>query len=174
MAGPLTAAAASAGGPTPAEWRAAMGFFPTGVTIVTTWRDGEPVGSTVNAFCSVSLSPPMLLVCLDHGNPIAAPLQACGVFGVNILPDEGGRDAAMHFATAPEDERFQRYGFRAGDGGAPQLEFAPVFVDCVLDSGVVAGDHIIFVGRGVRTEVVAAASPLLYHRGGFHTLPTAP
>jgi len=44
----------------------------------------------------------------------------------------------------------------------------------VLDSGVVAGDHIIFVGRGVRTEVVAAASPLLYHRGGFHTLPAAP
>ncbi len=160
--------------PTPAEWRAAMGYFPTGVTIVTTWRDGKPVGSTVNAFCSVSLSPPMLLICLDHNNPITGPLKASGVFGVNILPDEGGRDAAMHFATAPEDERFRRYAYREEGGGAPQLEFAPVFVDCVLDSGTIAGDHVIFVGRGVRTEVVSPASPLLYHRGGFHKLPVAP
>jgi len=163
--------AAAAPAPTAAEWRAAMGYFPTGVTIVTTWRDGRPMGSTVNAFCSVSLVPPMLLVCLDLNNTITEPLQACGVFGINILPDEGGRDAAMHFATAPEDERFQRYAYRAHDGGAPQLEFAPVFVDCVLDSRTVAGDHVIFVGRGVRTQTVSPASPLLYHRGGFHTLP---
>jgi len=150
-----------------------MGYFPTGVTIVTTWRGGAPVGSTVNAFCSVSLTPPMLLVCLDHNNPITLPLQACGVFGVNILPDKGGREAAIHFATAPEAVRFQRYGFRADEGAAPQLEFAPVFVDCVLESRTVAGDHIIFVGRGVRTEIISPASPLLYHRGGFHTLPEA-
>ena len=51
--------------PTPAEWRAAMGCFPSGVTIVTTWDGDEPVGSTINAFCSVSLTPPLLLICLD-------------------------------------------------------------------------------------------------------------
>ncbi len=172
MAGPLAASETVA--PTPAEWRAAMGYFPTGVTIVTSWRRGEPVGSTVNAFCSVSLSPPMLLVCLDLNNPITEPLQSSGLFGVNILPDEGGQAAAMHFATAPEEARFQRYAFRADSGGAPQLEFAPVFVDCVLESRTVAGDHVIFVGRGLRTEIVSPASPLLYHRGGFHKLPVAP
>jgi flavin reductase (DIM6/NTAB) family NADH-FMN oxidoreductase RutF len=160
--------------PTPAEWRAAMGWFPSGVTIVTSWRDGKPIGSTVSAFCSVSLRPPMLLVCLDLNNPIAEPLRACGVFGVNVLPEDGGGDAAMHFAIRPEEERFESYPYRLVNGGAPQLGLAPVFVDCVLESQFVAGDHVIIVGRGVRTDIVRADRPLLSHLGGFHKLDTPP
>ncbi len=128
-----------------------MGYFPTGVTIVTSWRDGAPVGATINAFCSVSLAPPMLLIC------------------VNILGHDG--DAlARHFAVAPEDERFTVYPYRATGAGAPQLEAAPVFIDCAVDSIHLAGDHFILTGRGLRTDHVSAEPPLLYHRGDFPKL----
>jgi flavin reductase (DIM6/NTAB) family NADH-FMN oxidoreductase RutF len=157
-------------GPTPGEWRSAMGAFPTGVTIVTSWREDAPVGSTVNAFCSVSLTPPMLLICLDHSNPLCAPLRACGVFGVNILPHDGGRALAMRFSAAPEIGRFVDLDYCAANGGAPQLAVAPVFVDCVLEGVHPGGDHLIFVGRGVRAQHVSGAPPLLYHRGAFPSL----
>jgi 3-hydroxy-9,10-secoandrosta-1,3,5(10)-triene-9,17-dione monooxygenase reductase component len=159
-------AAAAAPAPTPQEWRWAMGYFPTGVTIVTTWDGDEPVGSTINAFCSVSLDPPLLLICLDLKNPIRAAFERSGVFGVNILP-EHGRPIAQRFAREPLDGRFCEFPYRAQPGGAPQLEAAPVFVDCALEQLHPAGDHLIAVGRGVRVEHAATVSPLLYHRGQF-------
>jgi 3-hydroxy-9,10-secoandrosta-1,3,5(10)-triene-9,17-dione monooxygenase reductase component len=146
-----------------------MGYFPTGVTIVTSWRGDEPVGATINAFCSVSLDPPMLLICLNKANPLCEPVQTSRRFGVNILGHDG--DAlARHFAVAPEDERFTVYPYRATDGGAPQLNAAPVFVDCAVESIHLAGDHFILTGRGLRTEHVSAEPPLLYHRGNFPKL----
>ena len=153
--------------PTPAEWRAAMGYFPTGVTIVTSWQDGLPVGSTVNAFCSVSLEPPMLLVCLDRTNPILDPIRHSRVFGVNIL-DEEAHGLASHFAKLPETDRFKVCGYRSVSEGAPQLEAAPVFIDCVLENAHLAGDHFVLIGRGVRTAHSSTAQPLLYHKGRFH------
>ena len=150
-----------------------MGYFPTGVTIVTSWRDGAPLGATINAFCSVSLDPPMLLICLNKANPLCKPVQTHGVFGVNILGHDS--DAlARHFAVAPEHERFTVYPYRTVDGGAPQLNAASVFVDCVVESTHVAGDHFILIGRGLRTDQVSVEPPLLYHKGGFPKLwPTA-
>jgi flavin reductase (DIM6/NTAB) family NADH-FMN oxidoreductase RutF len=154
------------GGVTPLEWRQAMGCFPSGVTIVTTWDDGEPVGSTINAFCSVSLEPPLLLICLAHANPIRAAFERSGVFGVNIL-HEDGRPIAQRFAREPLTDRFCEFAHRAADGGAPQLADAPVFIDCVVENIYPAGDHLIAVGRGVRVEHTSADLPLLYHKGGF-------
>jgi flavin reductase (DIM6/NTAB) family NADH-FMN oxidoreductase RutF len=118
MAGQLSDTTAL--GPTPAEWRLAMGAFPTGVAVVTSWRGESPVGSTVNALCSVSLSPPLLLICLDRTNPICAPLEGCGVFGVNVLPHEGGPALAIRFSAAPEAERFTDLRYSAARPGAPQ------------------------------------------------------
>jgi flavin reductase (DIM6/NTAB) family NADH-FMN oxidoreductase RutF len=155
--------------PTAAEWRAAMGFFPSGVTIVSTWENGEPVGSTVNAFCSVSLSPPMLLVCIDLANPIRVALERAGIFGVNILNHEC-RHVARRFATDPLTGRFETFAYRAAPGGAPQLELAPVFVDCAVEHILAAGDHLIVVGRGVRIEHTPTATPLLYHKGQYPKL----
>jgi flavin reductase (DIM6/NTAB) family NADH-FMN oxidoreductase RutF len=151
-----------------------MGSFPTGVTVVTTWGpEGQPLGSTINAFCSVSLAPPMLLICLDLTNPLCAPLQACGVFGVNIL-GEAGPATARCFAVTPEEERFADHAFRTVGGGAPQLECAPVFVDCAVETIVTAGDHLVVIGRGLRTEEASAEPPMLYHRGRFLKLPATP
>ena len=151
---------------TASEWRAAMGCFPSGVTVVTTWRGAEPVGATVNAFCSVSLEPPLLLVCLALASPALGPIEASGVMGVNIL-DAGCAHLAMRFGRKPEENRFAGLGYGAVEGGAPHLEAAAVFVDCALESAHDAGDHKILVGRGLRISHNSAAPPLLYHRGAF-------
>jgi flavin reductase (DIM6/NTAB) family NADH-FMN oxidoreductase RutF len=159
--------------PSPADWRLALGDFATGVTIVTSWRDAVPVGATVSAVSSVSLKPPLLLVCLNLDNPLCATIAACKVFGVNILADDG-QELAKRFAFAPEAERFQGQTFRKTGRGAPQLDQAAVFVDCVLHSSFTAGDHLVVVGQGVRTEHQSPRPPLLHHRGAFANLrPTA-
>jgi flavin reductase (DIM6/NTAB) family NADH-FMN oxidoreductase RutF len=155
--------------PTPGEWRGAMGYFPSGVTIVSTWEDAAPVGSTVNAFCSVSLAPPLLLVCIDLANPIRQALERARIFGVNIL-DEQGRHVARRFASDPLAGRFEEFAYRAAPGGAPQLALAPVFIDCRVETIHTAGDHLIVVGRGLRIEHTSAASPLLYHGGKYPKL----
>ncbi len=164
-----TAARAVDATPTAAEWRAAMGYFPSGVTIVTTWAGRTPIGTTASSFCSVSLDPPLLLVCLDHANPALAPIEACGLMGVNILSAEC-RDIALTFGRPTADDRFAGLAYRAAEGGAPQLEVAPVFVDCLLEQSHPAGDHTILVARPTRIEHTSAAPPLLYHRGAFPKL----
>ncbi len=173
MADPLTGAALAAevenGGPSPAEWRAAMGYFPSGVTIVTTWSGATPIGTTANAFCSVSLKPPLLLVCLDHANPALAPIRACGVMGVNILSAEC-RELAMKFGRETSEDRFAGLAYRAAADGAPQLDVAPVFIDCTLEYDHAGGDHAIIVARPRRIEHTSAAPPLLYHKGAFPNL----
>ena len=154
--------------PTPAEWRAAMGYFPTGVTVVTSWDGDRPVGSTISAFCSVSLEPPMLLVCLANDNPVRGPAAESGVIGVNMLGCEGG-ELAMRFADPALKERFEGLDWSAAEAGAPQLKAAPVFVDCAVEAIWDAGDHVVVVARGLRTEHTSQAAPLLYHRGRFPT-----
>lgn len=156
-------------GPTPAEWRAAMGYFPSGVTVVTSWDGETPVGSTINAFCSVSLDPPLLLVCVAAGNPIRAPMLKSGIFGVNILCEEGG-PLARRFAKEPLTDRFGDFPYHAALGGAPQLEAAPVFIDCQVESTHSAGDHLIAIGLGLRIEHTSSAAPLLYHKGQYPKL----
>ena len=143
-----------------------MGYFPSGVTIVTTWAGESPVGSTINAFCSVSLTPPLLLICLDLKNPIRSPLEQARVFGVNML-HEDGLHVAQHFARDPESDRFRDLAYRAAPGGAPQLLDAPVFIDCGAEDIHAAGDHLIVVGRGLRIEHASSAEPLLYHKGRY-------
>jgi flavin reductase (DIM6/NTAB) family NADH-FMN oxidoreductase RutF len=96
------------------------------------------------------------------------------VFGVNILPHQGGEALALRFARVPEAERFEGLGYRSVGSGAPQLDAAPVFVDCRLEDEHAAGDHVILVGRGLRTDHAVSVPPLLYHRGGFPDLALAP
>jgi flavin reductase (DIM6/NTAB) family NADH-FMN oxidoreductase RutF len=159
--------------PSPLEWRQAMGCFPTGVTIVTTWdeRDGkpDPVGSTINAFCSVSLDPPLLLICLDLKNPIRLALERSRAFGVNILCSDS-HGLAMRFATEPLTDRFDTLDWGAADGGAPRLHAAPVFLDCQVQDIHTAGDHLVIIGRGVGAHIDPQPAPLLYHRGAFPKL----
>ncbi len=144
-----------------------MGQFPTGVTVVTGWGGEEPLGSTINAFCSVSLQPPMLLICLDHRNPLLAPVRETGVFGLNILGADDGEALARRFATGPTTGRFEGLSYDATPGGAPRLPTAPVFVDCACVAIHDAGDHAVVIARGLRLAFGSAEAPLLYHRGAF-------
>jgi flavin reductase (DIM6/NTAB) family NADH-FMN oxidoreductase RutF len=153
---------------TATQWRAAMGAFPTGVTVITTWASGKPIGTTISAFCSLSLEPPLLLVCMDYKNPALAPIESCKVFGVNILGRDSGH-VAMHFAKDPDADRFAGVDYRVREGGAPQLSDAPVFIDCTLEHSYGGGDHKIFVGRGLHIDHAHPTTPLLYHKGAFPT-----
>ena len=158
---------------TSSEWRSAMGRFPTGVTIVTSWAGETPVGTTVNAFCSVSLEPPLLLVCLVHANPALAPIEQSGLMGVNFLPAEACDLARLFGREDSASDRFAGVPYLARAGGAPQLAAASVFVDCVLEQSHDAGDHKILVARGVAIDHASPAAPLLYHKGAFPS-PTDP
>jgi flavin reductase (DIM6/NTAB) family NADH-FMN oxidoreductase RutF len=175
MARSLTPAAVEPPELSAAEWRAAMGSFPSGVTVVTSWRDEAPVGSTISAFCSVSLKPPLLLICIDLNNPIREPVAQSGVFGVNILPSHG-QAIARHFGRPPDPERdrFEDHAFDAAPGGAPQLKSAAVFIDCIVEDAYTAGDHVVVIGRGLRTDHAPLATPLLYHKGRFPTFEVEP
>jgi 3-hydroxy-9,10-secoandrosta-1,3,5(10)-triene-9,17-dione monooxygenase reductase component len=146
-----------------------MGGFASGVTIVTTWEAGEPVGSTISAFASVSLTPPLLLVCLDLANPIRGALEAAGRFGVNIL-SEPHEAVARRFAREPLTGRFDEFAWRAAPQGAPRLDAAAVFIDCTVEHIHLAGDHLIVVGRGTGVEHGEAGPPLIHHRGRFQRL----
>jgi flavin reductase (DIM6/NTAB) family NADH-FMN oxidoreductase RutF len=152
--------------PTPLEWRAAMGRFPSGVTIVTAFDGDAPVGTTVNAFCSVSLDPPLLLICLDHSNPALRPIEATGRFGVNFLT-HAHSELARLFGRDPDADRFSSVPFQAAPDEAPHIIGANVFIACHLEQAHGAGDHRILVGRGARIDHCGAEPPLLYHKGRF-------
>jgi flavin reductase (DIM6/NTAB) family NADH-FMN oxidoreductase RutF len=149
-----------------------MGRFPTGVTVVTS-RDGEgaPVGLTVNAFASVSLDPPLVLVCIDHASTSRVHLMSASSFGVNILSSGQGA-VARRFASDPAEGRFDGVAWQGGPGGAPLLDGVAAWLSCTLEAAHEAGDHTILVGRVVAAGT-GAAEALAFYRGAFATV-TAP
>lgn len=151
------------------DWRGAMGNFPSGVTIATAWHEGAPYGSTVSSFCSVSLEPPLLLICLDKNNPMHGPALKEGAFGVNILSADKG-EMAMRFAMPPVETRYEGVAYERHDGGAPHLKDALVFIECVTDQAHEAGTHHVIIGRGERVIFGREQEPLVYHKGGFFDL----
>jgi flavin reductase (DIM6/NTAB) family NADH-FMN oxidoreductase RutF len=148
------------------SFRKAMGTFPTGVTVVTA-RAGEddPVGLTVNAFTSVSLDPPLVLVCIDRASGSHDRIVSAGAFAVNVLSSAQGA-LARRFASDPASERFTGVPWRSGPGGAPVLEGAVAWLACTLHAAHAAGDHTILVGR---VEAVGAGEgeALAFYRGAF-------
>lgn len=149
------------------EFRRVMGHFPTGVTIVTTrLGNGGACGLTVNAFCSVSLDPPLVLVCVERDADSHACITDTGFFAVNILGSEKGETLSRRFATFGVADKFEGVAFREVVTGAPVLEVAVAWVDCQLVRAVPGGDHTIFLGEVVAADAVDG-SPLVYYRGGY-------
>ena len=148
--------------------RRALGAFATGVTIVTARaRDGEPVGFTANSFTSVSLEPPLLLVCLAHGAASYGIFCATDSFAVNVL-EAGQEDTAKRFATRGAD-KFGSISWKPGLRGAPLIDGSLARFDCAMHQRVTAGDHDILMGR-VLAYSVHEGDPLLYHFGSFRAL----
>ncbi|MBA2673319.1 flavin reductase family protein [Ramlibacter sp.] len=150
------------------QFRAALGMFATGVTIVTA-RDaaGLPVGITANSFASVSLDPPLVLWSLARVAGSMPVFEQGSHYAINILASDQ-HDLATRFASRSID-RFAGVPFREGRGGAPVLEGTAAAFECFNRSRYEEGDHVIFVGQVERCTWRAGASPLLFHGGRYYT-----
>ncbi|MGA9529255.1 MAG: flavin reductase family protein [Terriglobales bacterium] len=161
------------------DFRKAMGCFATGVTIITVDQDGagEIHGMTANAFTSVSLDPPLILVCVDQRARTHAHLHARQRFGINVLSSaqqaiseyyarssDGTKAAHQHAETA--GARFERTAH-----GTPMLQGALAYLECRLRSTQPAGDHTIFIAEVEQVEV-REGEPLLYFRSQYRAIAT--
>jgi flavin reductase (DIM6/NTAB) family NADH-FMN oxidoreductase RutF len=152
----------------PDTFRSALGRFASGVTIVTS-RDttGRDHGLTVSAFCSLSLEPPLILVCIDQEASMHPVLSEASHFAVNILAN--GQEAIARRFAAPETDRFDGIGFARGTTGAPFLDDVLAYLECRKTTVVAGGDHTIVTGEVEHAEV-RSSGPLLYYRGGYAQL----
>jgi flavin reductase (DIM6/NTAB) family NADH-FMN oxidoreductase RutF len=150
------------------EFRNLLGQFAAGVTVITTTGcDGKPYGLTVTAFTSVSLQPPLVLVCVDKKSETHAYFVASNTYAVNFLTTDQ-QDLSNRFAKSGGD-KFQGVEWSAGAGGAPLLAGALAHVECSIVNTVDAGDHTIFVGQ-VEEGAVHGGEPLLYFSGAYRGL----
>lgn len=147
--------------------RDAFGAFLTGVTVVTTVDDaGSPIGFTANSFTSVSLEPPLLLVCLAKTSRNYATLTRAKGFGINVL-SEGQKEVSNTFAR-PVEDRFAAVQWRTGPLGSPVFADVAAWFDCAMHEVVDAGDHVILLGR-VEGFDNSGKTGLGYARGGYFT-----
>ena len=153
---------------TPADFRAALGMFATGVTIITARRaDGTLVGLTANSFNSVSLEPPLVLWSLARSAGSMPAFERGSHYAINILAAEQ-HELAERFSSKSAD-RFADLAFREGAGGAPILQGAVAVFECFNRSRYEEGDHVIFVGEVERCERRTGAQPLIFHGGRYFT-----
>jgi flavin reductase (DIM6/NTAB) family NADH-FMN oxidoreductase RutF len=148
-----------------AAFRQAMRHVATGVTVVTSLRNGEPRGITVNAFASVSLDPPSLLICINREARSYLFISTSRIFCVNVLAGEQ-RALAERFAGKVRDHQFDGVGYRIDATGAPVLEGTIAHFDCELAHEYQFGSHSILIGR-VLSCAARSGSPLGYFKGGF-------
>jgi flavin reductase (DIM6/NTAB) family NADH-FMN oxidoreductase RutF len=149
--------------------RDALGCFATGVTVVTCIdSEGRPFGLTANSFTSVSLDPPLLLVCVHRDAASAAALTNASHFAVNVL-QTGQQPASIRFSTRAED-RFGQGDWSEGEYGAPVLTESLSVFECERESMHEGGDHHILVGRVLKASFDPSLDPLLYFRGKYRRL----
>jgi flavin reductase (DIM6/NTAB) family NADH-FMN oxidoreductase RutF len=152
------------------DFRATLGRFPSGVTVVTTKdASGRFHGITVSAFASVSLEPPMILVCIEKTTGSHYAFQESEFFVVNILA-EGQEGLSNRFASQIPD-KFDTVDYRLGIGEIPVLEDVLATLECRLAYAHEGGDHTIFVGLVEKSEV-KDETPLVYWHGNYHKLET--
>jgi len=150
------------------EFRNVLGRFPSGVTVVTSVdADGKDHGMTVSAFCSLSLVPPLVLICIEKTASAHRTLTTCDSFVVNILSADQ-EQAARRFAIVDID-RFEGVGYSRTQTGIAVLDDVVAVIECRRKSLYDGGDHTVIVGQveGARAE---NSKPLLYYRGGYSQL----
>jgi len=156
-------------GSDPRTLRDALGCFATGVTVVTCVDpDGKPVGFTANSFTSVSLAPPLLLVCIHKMAACAPVLTEAAHFAVNVL-QTGQQPASIRFSTRDED-RFGATPWSEGEFGPPILKDSLGVFECERHEVHEGGDHYIVVGQVLKASFDASLDPLLYFRGSYRRL----
>lgn len=150
------------------ELRRVMGHFATGVTVITTVsKDGAPYGLTANAFTSVSLEPPLLLVSVDRKAESFPYFEESKVFTVNILRDN--QEAISRRFAVSGGKKFEGIAYHIGGNGAPILDDALAHIECRLYAAHDGGDHMIYLGEIMEAET-REGKPLLFYRGGYRSL----
>ena len=153
----------------PARFRRIMRHYPTGVTVVTALhRDGTPFGLTANSVTSVSLDPPLVLVCVSERSSSLGAILSSGAFAVNVL-GAGAASTARRFAEIDTDRRFEGVRYTVGDGGSPILDDVVAWMACSLYRTFEAGDHLILVGH-VHKADASGGDPLLFFQGRYESL----
>ncbi len=156
-------------GSDPRILRDALGTFATGVTVVTSLGDnGEPVGLTANSFTSVSLDPPLLLVCPARSASTTSALEASDHFAINVLRADQ-RHISTLFATKGTD-RFSEITFDTCEHGVPIIHDALANFECRKHAVHDGGDHLILIGEITRVRFTPEHDPLLYYGGQYRSL----
>ena len=151
-----------------AEFRNVLSNFASGVTVITTCDgDARPQGLTASAFTSVSLDPPLVLVCVDHKAQSFPALRESDRFAVNILAIDQ-QEVSRRFATTGFN-KFDSLPFSLSPLGLPLIEGAIAHIECVTVNQHLAGDHTIFVGQ-IERATIGTGEPLLYFRGRYSRL----
>lgn len=148
----------------PREFRKAMGYFATGVAVVTTSHSGAQFGMTVNSLTSVSLDPCLLLICSKKGSATGDAIIRSGVFAVNVL-GETQQDMCMRFVGAGA-RRFEELSVHRDEWGLPLLPGSLAHISCRLSAVHPGGDHDIIVGE-VADCRLESGDPLIFHDGQF-------
>jgi len=147
------------------DFRRVCGKFPTGVTVTTlVGADGKPYGITLSSFTSISLSPPMVLVCIDHRAAILTHCEIGKHFGINILSD-CQKDLSVQFSGQWSD-RFRGVRWRPGVTGVPLLEDVPGALECITTELIRVGDHWIVIGQALHVRT-GEESPLAYFESSY-------
>jgi flavin reductase (DIM6/NTAB) family NADH-FMN oxidoreductase RutF len=154
------------------DMRTVMGHFATGVCVVSTRRDdGSPVSTTVNAVTSVSLEPPLLLVCLARDSETLAAVRASSHFALSILA-ESQREHSNRFAAKGEQARPREVDFSEYEPGLPHLPDALATLACRVSAIHRGGDHMIVIGEALSMSTSSSQeeAPLLFFRGAYSRL----
>lgn len=152
----------------PTTYRATLGRFASGITIITACdADGRDVGMTVSAFSSLSLTPPLVLICIDNAASVAPVLEHCETFAVNILAEDQ-QELSRRFAKR-ELNRFEGVPVTRGELGVALLDGALANLECRVSARQPGGDHTILIGE-VKAANLREGEPLLYYRGAYRRL----
>jgi flavin reductase (DIM6/NTAB) family NADH-FMN oxidoreductase RutF len=149
------------------QFKSAMSQFASGITVVTTEHEGKPYGMTVASFASLSLRPPLVVICIEKSVKSHDAIAASGKFGVSILGAEQA-DVSNRFASKIED-KFEGVSVRRGELGVPLIDNAICAIECRVHDQLPGGDHSIFVGEVMSAQTTDGA-PLVYFRSGYRSL----
>jgi flavin reductase (DIM6/NTAB) family NADH-FMN oxidoreductase RutF len=152
-----------------ADFRSALGTFATGITVITTRGEDHLFGMTANAFSSVSLDPPLVLVCVISGTTGEEMIEANGIFAVNVL-GANQEPISRYFASKDRPrglDAFAEIPHTAAATGSPILEGAAGYLDCRLHATHQAGDHVIFIGEVLALGFDPETQPILFHAGRY-------
>lgn len=150
-----------------AQFKLAMSHFASGVTVVTTANEGTLYGMTVASFASLSLNPPLVLVCIEKSVKTHDAIIAAKKFGVSILAE--GQDALSNRFASRSDEKFTGLTMDECELGVPLVPGAICTLECTLFNQLPGGDHTIFIGEVLHARS-ADGTPLVYWRSGYRKL----